>query len=101
MSEGPIQGYVVYVQLTEDHLSCTFNNNCSFVSFNTTNETTTEINFLNLDLHSNYSVWLAAFTEAGTGPFSEYITVMTGSYGMLILCIPKTSQNPDLSKLRE
>ena len=84
LSEGPLQGYVIYFRLTDEHLVCTFYENCTYLNSTTTNETTTEINLLDLAFWSNYTVWMAAFTEAGLGPESEQIMVMTDSYGTII-----------------
>jgi len=82
--EGPFQGYVIFFRLTDTHLICTFYDNCTHLNSTTTNATTTEINLVHLDLHSNYSVWVAAFTEAGIGPESEITMVMTDTYGRIL-----------------
>ncbi|XP_066928617.1 uncharacterized protein [Clytia hemisphaerica] len=44
------------------------------------NETTFDLNIDGLELWSNYSVWIAAQTEAGIGVQSQIWTVMTGAF---------------------
>ena len=80
-SEGPIEKYIIYFRPTDEHILCNFYDNCTAPNSTFVNGSTTEVDLLNLKLHWNYTVWVAAETEAGIGPGSDIVMAMTDSFG--------------------
>ena len=69
--QGPLLGYVVYFRETDVHEVCTFYKNCTHWNSTRVNTTVTELNIYGLGFYTNYTVWVAAFTDAGEGPKSN------------------------------
>lgn len=84
-SEGPIEQYIIYFRPTDEHILCNEYNNCTAPNSTFVNGSTTQVDLLDLQLNWNYTVWIAAETEAGIGPESDIVMSMTDAFGKLFI----------------
>ena len=80
--QGILLGYYIYFQEADDYFECNPFNNCTLNSSICHGEDVSTCFVMNLGLHTNYSVCVAAFTSAGSGPISDCIFIETDTFGM-------------------
>ncbi|XP_066935071.1 uncharacterized protein [Clytia hemisphaerica] len=78
--EGPLQGFVIFFRLTDEHIVCNLFDNCTTPNSTFVNQTTFSKDLMDLELHSNYTLWMAAQTERGLGVPTDIFMVMTDAF---------------------